>query len=684
MKTRFYIHRQAYARRIYLLLAYCMLLSCALTAQEFPYPSAHYPLLMEKYKGVFVLQAWDVSGNARHGNTWDPVNKRYYESQRKGDYGFLGTPYLDYTFPTHVGPQRDMPDIREKAVLYKPPVAEGSGPVDLHVTIPDPFPDLTSTTLPFTVCFWLNVADADAQQTLINTPHFGVWLKDKRIYVEHSNASTVVRSQSDMIYSTGTWCFIAISAPSPTSTYTFYIHDANSIRVSGKDLSSFTFNVPLSKSQILDADFKEGSIFGVRFYKTALTESDLNAIRNEDNYFGESNLPSFQPRVGPNHYIKRNMYSHFPFDKQASEAIDKMKTNLVTRFGPNDALTISTATAVNDRNSNSGGAIQLSNGGRLTLNPFFGNYLDDYISSTDNEEQSHTSPKGFTISFWIKLNEAVTSDRGVIYPPFDNQTPRSRVFGLTDIPQSGTQNSPFIWGYSRINDRLSMRRYNEGVDPALPNRRFSWELWHYDPVSFKDAGWYHVVYSQYANWFKTFIYRPDGTPVCQGILWEIQQALVNNSSTREWFIGALSGETQSTYPDLILDDFKIFNWPLIPAELDALHESETETTPGSVARSCGCSGDPALQDEPAIRNDIVIYPNPAKDKVTIGLQLSEESAVQYRLTDLQGRILRTGSQKLTKGRQSIQLEGLNLPNGVYLLQVEAGRVKETTKLIIQN
>ena len=686
MKIKYFTGRQAYQCIGRMMLVACLLMPCVLNAQ-LEYLAAHYPLMTEKYKTVYVLQAWDVSGNAQHGNTWDPLNERYYESKSKSDYGFTGIPYLGFEFPTHNGAAKNMPDIRQKTVLYKPAVP-GSEPVDLHVDIPDPLPNLTSATTPFTVCFWLNVADVNTQQTLIHTPHLGVWLKDKKIYVEHASSSTVARSASDMVTAPDTWYFIAITAPIPS--YKFYVSGPNGPAVFENDPSAFTFSIPLIKSQILDADFKQGSIFGVRFYKSVLDAYSISDIITEDKNFGANDLPASTPRVGDNHYIKKNMYSHFPFDKQDNEAIDVMKKNLITRFGANDALTISNATAVDGRNANPGAAVKLSGGGRLTLKPFFGNYLDDYTSSAVNEDQSHTYPKGFTISFWIKLVDHVESDRGVIYPPFDNLTPRSRIFGLTDHSQPGNQNSPLIWGYSRINDRLSIRRYNDDVNPNLPGHwRFAWELWHYDPVSFNDSyyeQWYHVVYSQYAEWFKTYIYNPDGTPACQGVLWELQQALKNNPSVREWFIGSPTSETQSSVPDLVLDDFKIFNWPLIPSEVDAVHESETQTNPSTAARGCACSGDPAIEDDPVPteRGGITVYPNPATDKLTISLKTMEEGTVQYRLTDMQGRAFRTGSQKLGKGRQTIQLDGLNLVSGIYILRVEGAGLKDTRKIVIQN
>ncbi len=693
MNTRFFIRWYSRSWRGSWLPAACILLSYVVKAQ-LPYPQAHYPLLMEKYRHAYVLQAWDVSGNRKHGNTWDPVNKRYYESKGKGDYGFTGMPYLGFEFPTHDGPMKGMQDIRQKTTLLKkapeppePGQNPGQNPNILHIDIPDPLPGLTSEFAPFTVCFWLYVADINTQQTLINTPHLGVWLKDQRIYVEHGSIAVGARSEINLVTSPNTWYFIAISAEAPDYLfYAYKLHDAEPV-ITQNDLPDFEFYVPLSENpRILGADFREGSICGVRFYNETLDEDELATITTEDVNFGSNALAPGTARVGEYHFIKRNMYSYFPFDKQASEPIDVMKKNAITRFGANDALTIIRAEAVAGRNGNDEGAIELSYAGRLTLKPFFGDYLDDYNSSTDKEELSHFTPKGFTVSFWVKLLEPVTSDKGVITPPFDDNTPRSRVFGLTDNSQTGTQNSPLIWGYSRINDRLCLRRYNEGINPTRPGYRYTWELWHYDPVAFSDAGWYHVVYSQYANWLKTYIYNPDGTPVCQAVYWEIQEALKNNPSTREWFIGSSSFEPTNNVPDLVLDDFKIFNWPLTPSETDALHESETQTSPVTAARGCNCSGAPELQNESADDDpgNILVYPNPATDKITINVKLTVEGTVQYKLTDLQGRLFRTGSQQLGKGRQLIQLEGLNLVSGLYILQVQGAGLNDTRKIMIQN
>ncbi len=80
-----------------------------------------------------------------------------------------------------------------------------------------------------------------------------------------------------------------------------------------------------------------------------------------------------------------------------------------------------------------------------------------------------------------------------------------------------------------------------------------------------------------------------------------------------------------------------------------------------------------------IDKSIVVYPNPAKEFISISLTDIEQSInADYTITDLSGRVIMKGKLKATNTR--IDLNGL-LP-GLYLLQVE-GQLQEVVKIIKQ-
>ena len=74
---------------------------------------------------------------------------------------------------------------------------------------------------------------------------------------------------------------------------------------------------------------------------------------------------------------------------------------------------------------------------------------------------------------------------------------------------------------------------------------------------------------------------------------------------------------------------------------------------------------------------LVIYPNPAKDVVTIASELGE--ALHYRILNLAGQIVMDGS---TVSGSSISVSGLM--DGIYLLETQANGKAQLVKLLIAN
>ncbi len=77
-----------------------------------------------------------------------------------------------------------------------------------------------------------------------------------------------------------------------------------------------------------------------------------------------------------------------------------------------------------------------------------------------------------------------------------------------------------------------------------------------------------------------------------------------------------------------------------------------------------------------------VYPNPAHNDVFISYNSLSETEVRIEIQDVDGRILRKQTQYSTSGKNLLQLSGLNLPNGVYVVRLEAGGLWYTRKLVV--
>jgi uncharacterized repeat protein (TIGR01451 family) len=85
------------------------------------------------------------------------------------------------------------------------------------------------------------------------------------------------------------------------------------------------------------------------------------------------------------------------------------------------------------------------------------------------------------------------------------------------------------------------------------------------------------------------------------------------------------------------------------------------------------------------KTQVNIYPNPARDHVTISFYADKDATQTIKLLDMSGRIVLQQSQKIQKGSNSVQLNGLaRFNDGIYNLQLIIDNELTTQKLIIHN
>lgn len=78
------------------------------------------------------------------------------------------------------------------------------------------------------------------------------------------------------------------------------------------------------------------------------------------------------------------------------------------------------------------------------------------------------------------------------------------------------------------------------------------------------------------------------------------------------------------------------------------------------------------------------YPNPTKDKLTVGLTVNNAEKVDLRILTVEGKIVFKKHYNLQSGHHKIELSMLDLPKGVYLLEVLSNANQAFQKRIVKD
>ena len=83
----------------------------------------------------------------------------------------------------------------------------------------------------------------------------------------------------------------------------------------------------------------------------------------------------------------------------------------------------------------------------------------------------------------------------------------------------------------------------------------------------------------------------------------------------------------------------------------------------------------------ATGNVVNIYPNPAKDKLNVDISLHQEVALEVRLVDMSGRVVKLVHTNGTEGLNSLRISLDDIAPGVYGIQIyESGRLTHVNKV----
>lgn len=604
------------ALRLTLLLVVMLLIGgISAWAQPLPDPVAHYPLRVDKYRNYIVVEPWDVSGNALHGST--------YNTHSGGDT------LMDPSFR-----RINFPDTSVAGVGYSYPCLQKEGTDSAYINIPSSVYNST-----YTISFWFyyDGTMASFSQNIIQLPSLQVEMSVKKLFVNINNGSTLTRKYANNVVSDSDpgWYFIGIKSSDSAIVRKYQGSAAKYELVSTTNGTAYSTSI----SQIAGASFRSG-LNNVRFYNQVLNDAQIDSIYKQDTSVAAKMYDTSM-------YMFRNVYAHYPLSSS------DFKKN-ISRFSGRNGTAISGVTGATDRFSRTDSAASFSTSNAyITLPSFWGTYMDDYKIYTNDTP----NPKGFTISYWMHITTNMSTPAGGINMPFDGSTHRTKVF-------YGRQSGEDLFGMQEILDRIGIFRYND-----ITATRYPWYLWLYDPMSFRnDIGWYHIVWVQYQDWMRMYIYKPDGEMVCNSYYIEIPEAI---KSLTDWGLGNNAGTSASQ--TLILDDFKIFNWPLSPYDVNGLDSIERPPN-GPYAKPCRSCLTMEEEDWDAHitrleQDKFIMYPNPASDKVTLQMNVNEEEHIYLNVSGIDGRVYMRKEYDLVQGKNVFVLNDLEMPPGNYFVTI---------------
>ncbi len=77
-----------------------------------------------------------------------------------------------------------------------------------------------------------------------------------------------------------------------------------------------------------------------------------------------------------------------------------------------------------------------------------------------------------------------------------------------------------------------------------------------------------------------------------------------------------------------------------------------------------------------------VYPNPAKDKITVECSLNQNALVQIDIIDIQGKQIKAQEFFMNKGGNNVSIDLSDVQKGIYFVQMKSEGIIKTQKILV--
>jgi hypothetical protein len=78
---------------------------------------------------------------------------------------------------------------------------------------------------------------------------------------------------------------------------------------------------------------------------------------------------------------------------------------------------------------------------------------------------------------------------------------------------------------------------------------------------------------------------------------------------------------------------------------------------------------------------VILYPNPARDFITLMISTRQKEKIKYRIVDASGRVVTSGTENLQSGSNNVNVSLMNIASGIYTIVIEGNNGKSQYSFI---
>ncbi|HEX8014936.1 MAG TPA: LamG-like jellyroll fold domain-containing protein, partial [Flavobacterium sp.] len=273
--------------------------------------------------------------------------------------------------------------------------------------------------------------------------------------------------------------------------------------------------------------------------------------------------------------------------------------------------------------------------------------------SIPNQDQILFDKNSFTVSFWMKADASLIPA---------GSTLSSYILCKGSMTKNATTGATG----RRFNVEIKSNQLRFAIDDDKTKTELASSL---AATSYFTGNWVNVIIMRDVNTSKLRIYtngvftneKTDATGTAVGI-GEATDLVIGNIGALELF----ANTTPAPYKGLF-DELKMFNYALTASEVTALY-NQTFLNNDKFSQS---------------KSNVVVYPNPAKEKIFINIPNSNLSFVNATLSDATGRII-LKEKIISDGNGTFTLNIANKKvSGLYILNVSGENLNNSFKIITE-